>query len=183
MVEQNFLLLSEFTRFSFFNQTFSMQFHIWIGMGTIWLPNWLIFHSIICNRKSFQNFVNIWNNIYFCSWLLTNDWFPFNDCGQKSESTGNLCFWFCSTPTRLGSSGQDSVRSGIFCGFLNVSLRGGSQMTFMTHLEKVIIFRYRHFFVTNGGFQVTFMTQPEKVIIFRYRHFSSPTGGSNWPFK
>ena len=92
MVEQIFLLLSEFTRISFFNQTFSMQFHIWIGMGTIWLPNSLFFHSIIYNKKSFQNFVNIWNNIHFCSWLLTTDWFPFNDCGQKSESNGNLCF-------------------------------------------------------------------------------------------
>ena len=46
----------------------------------------------------------------------------------------------------------------------------------MTYHEKVTIFRYRHFFVTNWGSQVTFMTQPEKLIIFRYRHFSSPTG-------
>ena len=79
----------------------------------------------------------------------------------------------------MGSSIQDSVESGTFWGFLNVSLRGGSQVTFMTHLEKGIIFRYRHFFVTTRGSQVTFMTQPAKVIIFRHRHFSSPTGGSN----
>ena len=81
-----FWLLSEFTRISFFNQTFSMQFQIWIGMGTIWLPNSFIFNFIIYNRDSFQNFVNIWNNIYVCSWLLTNNWFPFNDCGNKSET-------------------------------------------------------------------------------------------------
>ena len=57
---------------------------------------------------------------------------------------------------RLGSLGQDSVQAGTFWGFLNVLLRGGSQVTFMTHLEKVIIFRNRHFFVTNRGFQLTF---------------------------
>ena len=71
-----------------------MQFHIWIGMGTIWLPNSLIFNSIIYNRKSFQNFVNIWNNIYFCSWLLTNDWFPFNDCGHIGAQVFFRLFWW-----------------------------------------------------------------------------------------
>ena len=40
-------------------------------------PNSLIFTSFRCNWESFQNFVNNWNNIYFCSLLLTNDWFPF----------------------------------------------------------------------------------------------------------
>ena len=66
----------------------------------------------------------------------------------------------------MESSGQDLVQSGTFWGFLNVSLLGLSQVTFTTHLEKVIIFRHYQ------GSQVTFMTQLQKVLVFRYRHFS-----------
>ena len=54
------------------------------------------------------------------------------------------------------------------------------------------------FFVTNAGSQLTFMTQNEKVMIFRDQrgattdlhdtewesdHFSWPTRGHNWPFR
>ena len=46
----------------------------------------------------------------------------------------------------------------------------GLHLTFMTQLEKVIIFRYKQtFFVTNRGLHLTFMTQLEKVIIFCYK--------------
>ena len=46
----------------------------------------------------------------------------------------------------------------------------GLHLTFMTQLEKVIIFRYKQtFFVTHGGLQLTFVTQLEKVIIFHYK--------------
>ena len=51
----------------------------------------------------------------------------------------------------MGLSGQDLVQSGTFWGFLNVSLRGGSQVTFMTHLEKVIIGEDQDSVSTLGG--------------------------------
>ena len=134
-----------------------MQFHIWIGMGTIWLPNWLIFHSIICNRKSFQNFVNIWNNIYFCSWLLTNDWFPFNDCGQKSESNGNLGFG--SAQLLLDWDRRARIQFGqVHFGVFSMSC-----------------------FVVGPKWPSWHSLR--KCSFFVNRHFSSLTGGSNWRFR
>ena len=59
--------------------------------------------------------------------------------------------------------GQGYSQAGTFWDVLNVLLRtfgaqlgvGGTQLTFMTQLEKVIIFRHKQtFFITNGGSQV-----------------------------
>ena len=50
----NSWLSAEFTGISFLKQTFSMQFFLWIGIGTIWSPHSLIFVSCIYHRESFQ---------------------------------------------------------------------------------------------------------------------------------
>ena len=46
---------------------------------------------------------------------------------------------------------------------------------------KVLIFRYRRFFVTNVRPQLTSRTQLEKVLIVCYKHFFVTYGGPNWP--